>query len=328
MTHYQILEVSPKAAQEVIKAAYKALVLLWHPDHKKSNKVVIDRFNKELNEAYKVLSDPDERQKYDQSLTIPNSIGNYEVIEHIADGGYGSTFRAKHKLTDKLVCIKEAGGTGPEYDAILIKETQAIWDLKHPSLPVMHDLLRLEDGGLALIQSFIPGMTLEKVIGKVKKIEPENVAWMMDRLLNSLSYLHDHGVLHGDLKPQNIIIEQEYHTVTMVDFGLATIKKMSNKGYTPLFSPPEQIAGKQLLPASDLYSLGMTVIFALTGDLKAVENRQVPSNVPESMFEFIKKLTKPNVLDRFQHAPWHEFKKVRVESFGREMSGMLKIEGL
>src|SRR5205814_52672 len=100
--------------------------------------------------------------------------------------------------------------------------------------------------------------------------DPEHVAWITERILNILKYLHMHGVVHGDLKPNNVIIQTESHTVTLVDYGLSAARPTSAtqvKGYTPHFAAPEQIAGGSLLPETDLFGLGMTLVFALGGDV-------------------------------------------------------------
>lgn len=323
---YKILEVSNRASQVVIKAAYQALIKKNHPDSGGDEDKA-----KELNAAYDILSNPDKKKKHDKVAQDKSGtiIGNYRVLESIAEGGFGSTYKGEHILTKDPVCIKHCSMVSPAHDSILINEMKSIWDLRHYALPVMRDLQRLDDGSLALIMSYIPGYTLEQIVEKAGKIEPETTAWITERILNALLYLHHHGVIHGDIKPQNVIIQPKTHSVVLVDFGLAMVKPgQSDKsiGYTPVFASPEQISGKSLLPASDYYSVGMLMVYALNGG-KRMDKKQVPGAVPDPMVDFIARITKDDILNRPQRDLFDEFVRVRHDSFGRSRSGMKDIPG-
>jgi len=323
---YSILEVNPRASASVIKAAYQALVKVHHPDHGGDAKNF-----REITDAYEILSNPDKKKKHDKVAKNKTDtiIGSYKVVESIAEGGFGATYKGEHVLTGDPICIKHCSEISSAHDRILIDEMKSIWDLRHYALPVMRDLQRLDDGSLALMMSYIPGPTLEQVVEKAGKIEPESVAWITERILNALLYLHHHGVIHGDIKPQNVIIQPKTHSVVLVDFGLAMVKPGGSDkslGYTPIFAAPEQIAGKPLLPASDYYGVGMLMVYALNGG-KRMERKEVPSTVPDPMANFIANITKKDVLLRPQSNLFDEFVKVRHQSFGRTRSGMKDIPG-
>lgn len=323
---YKLLEVDPRASQPVVKAAYQALIKQYHPDHSGT-----DVKAKELNAAFEILSDADKRKKFDKSLKDKTGtiIGSYRVLESIAEGGFGATYKGEHILTKDPVCIKHCSMVSPAHDAVLIQEMKSIWDLRHYALPCMRDLQRLEDGSLALIMSYIPGYTLEHIVEKAGKLEPETTAWIAERILNALLYLHHHGVIHGDIKPQNVIIQPNTHSVVLVDFGLAMVRPGSSDkslGYTPVFASPEQIAGKSLLPASDYFSLGMLMVYALNAG-KRMDKKEVPASVPDPMANFISRLVKKDVLERPQKDLFDDFIKVRHESFGRARSGLRNIPG-
>ena len=326
---YERLQVSPRAEKEVLQAAYRALMVKYHPDKTREQTLA-----QHLNEAKDVLLDDKKRKEYDESLSAVKSkeIGNYEVLELIATGGFGKTYKARHILLDEVVCIKQANEISPAYEDVLIKEAKAIWDLRHSSLPAMRELLRLDDGSLALVMSYIPGPTLEKIIEKVGSLEAEHVAWIAERALSALWYLHMHGVIHGDVKPQNIIVQPENHAIVLVDFGLSAVKpskSMRSEGYTPYFAPPEQ--QKQLgplLPESDFYSLGMTMIYALGGD---IGKKRVPSKTPDVLAEFIGKLIQYDIKTR---PTWEkrnlvdEISDIREKAFGRRRSNLAPIPGV
>jgi serine/threonine protein kinase len=326
---YEILEVSPRARTAVINAAYKTLMQEYHPDKNNGN----DTYAKDINYAKSILLDPQKKAEYDkdrQDLT-GKVIGNYRILELIAEGGFGKTYKGEQVHLGTPVCIKHANYLSALDEQILLEEAKAIWDLRHFGIPTIRDILKLDDGSHALVMSYIPGPTLEKIIKKVKKLDPEHVAWIAERSLNVLKYLHYNGVVHGDVKPQNIIIQPDNHTVVLVDYGLSLIRPSadtSSKGYTPYFASPEQKAGSPLVPETDFYGLGMTMIYALGGD---IETKRVPSNVPDPMCKFIKKLLTFDVLSR---PNWEtedlmeSIQEMRQKSFGRKYSGLKAIPGL
>ncbi|TSC82776.1 MAG: serine/threonine protein kinase [Parcubacteria group bacterium Gr01-1014_20] len=328
--HYGILEVNPRASQEVIKAAFHALMKVHHPD-----KHGDETLARKITIAYEILGDPDKRATYDETRKVKTGtmIGNYRVIEKIAEGGFGTTYLGEHAILQEPVCIKHCGQVDPQHDSILIEEAKSIWNLRHYGLPVMQNLERLPDGSLALVMTYVPGKTLRKVVDKVGRLEAEHVAWITERILNVLKYLHFNGVVHGDLKPDNIIVQHESHMVVLVDFGLAMVKptsKSTAKGFTEFFAPPEQLAGLALIPESDFYSLGMTMLYALSGNLKSLERKEVPSDVPDPLCDFIRKLITrdPMSRPRWENVDlFAEIQKVREQSFGRSRSGMKPIPG-
>lgn len=323
--YYDILEVSPRARPEVIKASYRALMQINHPDKGKTARAA-----KVLNEAYSVLSKPKLREKYDKDRNkiTGKVIGEYEILEMIAEGGFGKTYKARHVDLGTFVCIKHASRISPQDEEILLGEARSVWDMRHYAIPSMRSILRLDDGSLALVMSYIPGPTLDEILEKNRKLDAEHVCWITERILNALMYLHYNGVIHGDIKPQNIIIQPDRHMLVLVDYGLAMSKPSvdsESKGFTPYFAPPEQISGLTLLPESDFYSLGMTMMYALGGD---IEKKEVPSSVPDLVCDFIKKLIRYDVLSRPR---WDDenlietLQDIRKKVFGRSSSFGLNI---
>lgn len=321
--HYKALEVDPKASQDVIDASYRALC--------KAHQFDEDRLRM-FNAAFEVLHDSDKREKYDKekagSVNRGKVVGDYRILAKIAEGGFGTTYKAEHRTTGGLVCIKHALNVSAADETLLLEEAKSCWDLRHWGIPCVRDVLRMPDNSLALVMSYVPGPTLAQLMEKKEYqhgLDPEHVAWISERILNILKYLHYNGVVHGDVKPANIIIQPESHTVTLVDYGLSAVRpsrKDTAKGFTPYFAPPEQQAGKTLLPESDFYGLGMSMIFALGGD---VEYIKVPGSTPDGMCGFIKNLIRRDVLARpnWQKEDLCEvIQEVRMQDFGRTMSGM------
>jgi len=326
--YYDNLEVLPAASPEVVSAAGAALIAK-HGDSREGRLV---------EEALRTLGDPTLRAGYDTDrLNITGKVvGQYRIEDRIAEGGFGKTYRGTHLLTNEPVCIKHCSQISPSAATILIEEAKAMWDLRHFAIPCVRDILRLPDGSLAMVMSYIPGPTLDEIVlayaARGERLEPENVAWIMERILNVLSYMHRHGVVHGDIKPQNIIIQPESHTVVLVDFGLAAVKPDQNtgaRGYTDLFAPPEQMRREPLLPQSDFYSLGMTAFYTLNaGNRDRIERDEVPADVPEAMCFYLRRLVVREVLRR---PNWRggsymtAIRRMREEAFGRASSGMIDI---
>lgn len=316
---YATLEVSPRASEEVVHSAYRALAV----KHSANNSKL-----KRLNEAKEVLFDANRRKEYDDARTKQEKgkiIGNYKILSEIAEGGFGKTYLAEHIILGNQVCIKHAHRISAEDELLLKEEAKTIWDLRHFSIPNIRDIMEMPDGSFALVMSYVPGPTLAQIVEKHKKIDSEHVAWIAERVLNALKYLHFHGVVHGDVKPQNIIIQPESHTAVLVDYGLSAIrprKDATNKGYTPFFAAPEQVNGGTILPETDLYGLGTSLIYALGGD---VEAKKLPSTVPDGLFNLIKRLIVHNVLDRPNWSKedlMETIQNVRNKDFGRRSSAM------
>jgi len=227
---YAALEVSPRASEEVIHASWKALAV-----KNKNNDVKL----RLINDAKETLLNDVRRKEYDDERTTQPKgkiIGNYRIIKEIAEGGFGKTYLAHHIMLDQQVCIKHAHKISAEDEELLKEEAKTIWDLRHYSIPNIRDILEMPDGSFALVMSYVPGPTLAQLVEKHKSLEPEHVAWIAERVLNALKYLHYNGVVHGDVKPQNIIIQPDTHTVVLVDYGLSAIRPRRdtvNKGYTP-----------------------------------------------------------------------------------------------
>jgi len=331
--HYKTLQVAAHADLKIIKAAHKQLMRIYHPDSGKDDEIA-----KEINESFAILNDNNKRKKYDQQLADlrGKQIGNFRLIEKIAEGGYGSTYRAEHVITGKLACVKHRPETSPDLDKIIIDETKSIWDLRHFAIPTVKDLHQLDDGTYALIMSFIPGDTIEQIVEEKGKLDPETVCWITDRILNAYTYLHTHSVIHGDMKPQNVIIQEKDHTVVIIDYGLAMVrpqKGQRSKGYTEIFAPPEQMISLPLIPQSDYYSLGMTMLYMLNGNLVNTQAQQIPSTTPKPLCDFIYKLLKRDAMSRPRFVARTDGKKdvtlqdqlveTRMKSFGRA-SSMLK----
>ena len=199
-----------------------------------------------------------------------------------------------------------------------------MWDIRHYAFPAIREVLKLDDGAVAIIMSYVPGPTLDQAVKHLGKIDPEHCGWIFERLMAGLSYLHANGVVHGDIKPQNVILQPESHGAVMIDFGLSMVKPTSmdhNIGFTNHFSPPEQLEAdrKPLIPETDLYSLGMTMLYAFTGKMSKRDESLRSSDVPVGIREFLRMMTAPNITDRPNWQSMDILKEIhdlRIKCFG------------
>ena len=251
------------------------------------------------------------------------TIGSYKLIRQIGEGGFGRTYEARHVLLDEKACLKQNINITDEDAELLRREAKLLWNVHHFALPAMRDYFALNDGSYAMVMSFIEGKSLDQSVKKHSAIHPEDVSWITQRVLNGLYYLHHKGIIHGDVKPPNIIVQPAEHNAVLVDYGLASIKPKSTSkalGYTKIFVAPEIKEGKPPLPESDLYSLGLTMIYALGGDPLT---KEIPDHVPIPLREFYLNLSKQNPLER---PSWEKLdlveriSDIRQEAFGRRHS--------
>ena len=248
------------------------------------------------------------------------TIGNYKLVRQIAEGGFGRTYEARHLLLDEKACLKQNLKVTEEDEKLLRQEAKLLWHIHHHSLPAMRDYFKSSDGSYIMAMSFVEGKTLEQSVKKHKAIHPEDVCWISQRMLNALNYLHHHGIIHGDVKPANIIVQPKVHNAVLVDYGLSSLRPKrysASIGYTPVFAAPEFMQEKPPLPSSDLYSLGLTMMYVLGGD---PISKTMPDQVPQPIQKFFKQLAVYNPLER---PDWQKqdlvegLSDIRYEVFGR-----------
>lgn len=246
-------------------------------------------------------------------------IGNYKVIKQISEGSFGRTFLGTHMVNGKKVCLKQDKTGDPVFQDLFRQEADLLWDLHHVSLPTAKDRIEDPNFGPVVVMSFIEGEDLQTIVERGGAIDPEHVCWILQRILDALSYLHYHKVIHCDIKPQNIILDIPVHNAVLVDFGLYVKNpdQMSKaKGGTQFFMPPEFLQGLPPLPASDLYSLGMTAVHLLGGN---VQTGTIPRHVPAPLRSLIERMIRRDPLARPQDARTlnYELAQLRKAVFGR-----------
>lgn len=200
--------------------------------------------------------------------------GRYRIIRPLGRGGMGAVYEAADNRLSRNVALKETLVETDELRRAFERESRLLANLRHPALPKVLDHFS-EGAGLFLVMEYIPGDDLGQMLEREGKAFPtaEVMRWA-EQLLDALEYLHglDPPVLHRDIKPSNLKLISRNHVV-LLDFGLAKgsageMTRAGSKsllGYSPNYSPLEQMQGTGTDARSDLYSLGATLYHLLTG---------------------------------------------------------------
>ncbi|NRQ36539.1 serine/threonine protein kinase [Nonomuraea sp. NN258] len=199
----------------------------------------------------------------------------YRLIEPLGEGGMGVVWRAYDELLDRTVAIKEVryAGVGDtrraELNGRTIREARAAGRLDHPSVIVIHDVIE-EDGRPWIVMQLVRSRSLAQVVREFGPLPVEQVASIGGRLLDALRAAHATGVLHRDVKPENVLLADDGRVV-LTDFGIASMEAEAGLTATgglvgtPAYMPPERLNGEPARPESDLWALGATLYTAVEG---------------------------------------------------------------
>ena len=210
-----------------------------------------------------------------KSLTLPTIIGDYELIEELGRGGMGVVFRARQISLDREVAIKMIlrGRLASEADLQrFLAEASATARLQHPNIVPVYEAGDIEGRPFFSMQ-LVNGETLAERVINQGPLPQREIAKIVASIARAIGFAHEQGILHRDLKPSNILLASD-GTPLITDFGLAkqtgSDASLTRSGMlvgTPAYMSPEQAGGRRNLigPASDVYSLGCVLYFALTG---------------------------------------------------------------
>jgi WD40 repeat protein len=207
---------------------------------------------------------------------VPERVGRFEVRAKLGAGAFGTVYRAYDPQLDREVALKvpQAGTLDtPKRVERFLREARAAAGLRHPHIVPVYDAG--QDGGQSYIASaFIKGRTLAEACDG-GPLAPRRAAEVVRGLAEALAYAHGQGVVHRDVKPANVMLDEagEPH---LMDFGLAarqdTVEKLTHEGAvlgTPAYMAPEQAKGQRgdAEPAGDQYSLGVVLYELLCGEV-------------------------------------------------------------
>lgn len=209
-----------------------------------------------------------------------NGIGQYYVLRTLGTGGMSVVYAAKHLESGKIYAVKTLRMQAAS-DELTVKrfqrEAETLTYLNHPNIVRIHDYGKTSKKQPFFIMDFLTGDSLNDVLKKEKLISYERVQTIFMQVLAAVAHAHKQGLVHRDLKPGNIMLlktAQQSDFVKVVDFGIAKFEeeaqKLTRMGEvwgSPIYMSPEQCMGGQLDQRADIYSLGIVMYEALTGEV-------------------------------------------------------------
>jgi serine/threonine protein kinase/Tfp pilus assembly protein PilF len=201
--------------------------------------------------------------------------GDYELLEEIGRGGQAVVYRARQKSLNRIVALKVIGFGHWETTPHLKRfrhEAEAAASLEHPQIVPIYEIGE-SDGSCYFSMKFVEGGQLAELL-KRESMSTRRAAELLAKIARTVHFAHQHGILHRDIKPGNILLDRQGEP-HLTDFGLArlleqesTITHSSDVLGTPSYMSPEQAAGrtKELTAATDVYSLGAVFYQMLTGE--------------------------------------------------------------
>ncbi|MBF0566550.1 MAG: protein kinase [Nitrospirae bacterium] len=209
------------------------------------------------------------------SENIPKKISKYEIIEEIGRGNMGVVYKGYDTYIKRHVAVKVAtkNRNDMQYKRLFQNEVQVSGNLDHQNIVGVYDAG--EDGGLFfMVMEYVKGATtLRKYCAGINLMPVDKVMEIMYKCANALYYAHERGIIHRDIKPDNIMLTDEMD-VKIADFGVALSTKcetsetqVSGLMGTPRYMSPEQIMEWELTAQSDIFSLGVIMYELLTGKM-------------------------------------------------------------
>lgn len=208
--------------------------------------------------------------------SLPTHIGKYELISPLGHGGMGAVYKAFHPQLQRYVAIKlllETTEHDSDFIARFQREAVAVAQLRHPHIVQVFDF-DVQGSTPYMVMEFVEGETLAQRLTRLHRsgqvLPRAEVARLFQQLCSAVAYAHHQGMLHRDLKPQNILINPQNELI-LTDFGLAKIMGASALTVTnatvgtPHYMSPEQAQGQPVDVRSDIYSLGVMLYLTLAG---------------------------------------------------------------
>jgi tetratricopeptide (TPR) repeat protein len=201
--------------------------------------------------------------------------GRYRFLRQLGSGGMGTVYLAEHVHLNRLTAVKLLRAelcTDPNAEVRFRREALLAARVSHPAVAQIYDFERTAEGDFLIAMEYVEGETLAHRLQRSGPLAIPHAVAILAGVADGLDTAHALGILHRDLKPQNLMLTADAR-VKLLDFGIAHALDVSSGSITeegmvvgtPLYMSPEQLLGEPLTPASDIYSLGVVMFEMLTG---------------------------------------------------------------
>ena len=252
--------------------------------------------------------------------------GRYEVQEIIGVGGMSVVYKAYDNIDDRIVAVKvlkDEYSANEEFKRRFKNESKAIALLSHPNIVKVYDV-NFGEKLQYIVMEYIDGITLKEYINKQGAITWNDALFFMTQILRAVQHAHDKGIVHRDIKPQNIILLSNGN-IKVTDFGIARFSRSETKTLTEQaigsvhYIAPEQAKGEHTDEKADIYSLGVVLYEMLSGEVPfeaesavsvalmqlqadAKKLTDINSDIPLGLEQICIRAMQKNPVDRYQTA--------------------------
>jgi serine/threonine protein kinase len=256
-----------------------------------------------------------ERPDNVSAVECPSSIGRWNLLERIGSGGLGVVYRAWCEC-DGVTLHAAVKTLRPGLDVLLhasfIQERNIVAGLDHPYIARLIDAGAGVCGTSFLAMEFVEGVSLDVYLDQRRPALRDRLQ-LFNRICEAVDYLHEHGIIHGDLKPSNVIVRSDrtpklldFGTARLIDRGREACESWTRLMMTPAYASPEQMSGLGPSMAGDVYSLGCVLRDIIgrdrvDGDLAAVLDRCLASR-PHQRYESARAVA-ADIENHFKHRP-------------------------
>jgi tetratricopeptide (TPR) repeat protein/predicted Ser/Thr protein kinase len=201
-------------------------------------------------------------------------VGSWVLERELGRGGFGSVHRARHAVHGTPAAVKLiVGATEPDDVLRVEREAQALARVQHPGIVRLLDHGRIARGWF-LVMELVDGVSLDEVVRRGGPLAPMEAARLIESVARACEQVHAAGLVHRDVKPQNVVIGADGQP-RLIDFGLVRsldplVPSLTATGVlvgTPTFMAPEQVTAGRVDARADIYGLGGTLFYALTGEV-------------------------------------------------------------
>ena len=251
-----------------------------------------------------------------QGTPVPpgSELGRFKLLSFLGRGSFGDVYLASDRVTGRRVSLKVLSlSATDEARAGLEREGRALARLHHEAIPAIRASGEVA-GRLFLALDYVEGPTLRRHLRQKGRLRPDVGTRMAALLAQALAHCHARGVLHLDLKPENLVLDPDGRP-HLLDFGLAARREGHERRMgagTPRYMAPEQLEGGRVLPATDVYQLGLVLFECLTGrpafasrevGAAALAERAVPLELSADfgggLAQVVRRASEPDPEDRF-----------------------------